>query len=186
MGNRPERRRSSSGFTLVEILIGVGILSAIMLVVGFVSINGTISVADQNTVRHLDANSASFVSTQFGKDVQAAAELSKDKGAADLKWDGCGADSRRGNKSAAFGDAVVSLVESRPLSSDQKPIVTYWTKQIGNTFDLTRVRCTSGLNDAEPVHVQLVEGLNEPPEVWCDGERNCPGLARPNRITLKV
>ncbi|MFM7063507.1 MAG: type II secretion system protein, partial [Actinomycetes bacterium] len=164
MGERHARTRGHAGYTLVEILIGLGILAAIMFVVGLVSIQGTLAVAEQNSERSLDASSVSFVSTEFGRDVQAATGLSKNHST--NSWVGCGS-------ATQFGEVVVSLELSRDTAASSPPVVTYWSRSTGSTYDLTRVLCRGGAADPAPAATPLVSDLMARPTVDCRPATTC-------------
>jgi prepilin-type N-terminal cleavage/methylation domain-containing protein len=67
-----QRRRSAAGFTLVEVLIGLVIMSLIGLALAAISVPGLISMRDGSTERHLDAVAAQWTSFALGRDVQGA------------------------------------------------------------------------------------------------------------------
>jgi len=78
----PGRERSRSGFTLVEVLVGVVMLGLIGIAVASISITGVLQFSDDSQERQADAATAQFASVVFAGDVQGAAGLTDECAAA--------------------------------------------------------------------------------------------------------
>ncbi len=66
------RRRGAGGFTLVELLIALGVLGVIMGALAVISVLAIRTYSDDSRSRVLDATAARLISRQFAKDVQGA------------------------------------------------------------------------------------------------------------------
>ena len=116
---KPGVSRVQSGFTLVEVMIGVVMLGLIGTAVASISITGVTAVTDDNTERQQDALSAQWVAQVFARDVQGAGSIGDECAAGD-------------------GVHLVSLVES----GDPTMVVEY-RRSADAPYSLFRVVCGS-------------------------------------------
>lgn len=129
--------RSSSGFTLTELLVGIVLLGLIGIAVASVSITGMLQVSDENVERQADASTAQFASIVFAGDVQGAAGLAGE----------CAP--------GAGGVHLITLAGSDAAAPDVE-----YRRSAAAPFDLVRVECGGGTR-------AVARELADPPEIRC-------------------
>ena len=65
-----DRRTGTAGFTLVEVLVAVVVMSLVAIAVAAISLPGVLRTKDESVDRHLDATAAQFVSVRFTRDAK--------------------------------------------------------------------------------------------------------------------
>ncbi len=162
VANRHRVRRSvESGFTLIEVLVVVAVLSVVGIGVMSVAFNGT-AVAGDTLTTHVDARSAQLASVVFARDVQ---------GASGFGSTACGV--------PADGDELVTLV-----SSVDESTVSYRDRTVGEVYELVRVECDS--SGTIRSSRRILDDLSAAPRVVCSPV-SCSTSGTPARVvTLEV
>lgn len=156
MNLRTPRAHGSAGFSLVEVLAGLAVLSLIAVAVAAVSLSGVVRTSDNSRERQDDATAAQWTSLAFARDVQAAS--------------GTAAECSPGS-----GTRLVTL-----QSSDDGDLIEYRVLPSEATFGVYRVECGAGGSTRK-----VVDGLEEAPTVTCDGVP-CVDGSTPRVVTLDV
>lgn len=160
-----DRRRGASGFTLVEVLVGVVLLGLIAAAVASISLSGVFRTSDEAQARQADAVAAQQASLVLARDVQGA----------------------EGIAAACSGTPAgrVALVTLQP--SDGSAAIEYQTEAPPATapFSLYRVRCEPGGQTGRAI----LEDLVSEPAILCDGAACVPTTVAdpaPRVVSLEV
>jgi prepilin-type N-terminal cleavage/methylation domain-containing protein len=156
------RRRGASGFTLVEVLVGVVLLGLIAAAIASISLSGVFRTSDEAQERQADAVAAQQASLVLARDVQGA----------------------EGIAAACSGTPAgrVALVTLQP--SDGSDPIEYQTTAAA-PYSLYRVRCTSSGQTGRAILEELVSE----PAILCDGAACVPTDAAnpaPRVVSLDV
>jgi prepilin-type N-terminal cleavage/methylation domain-containing protein len=159
------RQRATGGFSLVEVLVGLAVLSAVAVAVASISVAGVLRVSDDNQDRQGEATTAQWASIAFARDVQGAAGVAP----------------------VPCGDAGSALVTFRASDSDRT--VTYWSAPPAGPgpYALVRTECEPG--GTPSTSRTVVEDLQSPPAIQCiDGSNPvaCASAARLTRAVLSI
>jgi prepilin-type N-terminal cleavage/methylation domain-containing protein len=157
-----ERRRGASGFTLVEVLVGVVLLGLIAAAVASISLSGVFRTSDEAQARQADAVAAQQASLVLARDVQ-------------------GAEGIAGNCSGTPGGRT-PLVTLEP--SDGSDPIEYQTTDAA-PYSLYRVRCTPSGQTGRAI----LEDLLSEPAILCDGAACVPTTVAdpaPRVVSLEV
>jgi prepilin-type N-terminal cleavage/methylation domain-containing protein len=143
-----ERRRGPSGFTLIEVLVGVVILGLIGAALAAISLTGVFGMRDGAQESEADALAAQQASLVLARDVQGARAVVSD----------CGTPPDR-----------VHLI-ALELDVDP-PIVVQYQRSSSRPYSLYRSVC--GGEDRLLADDLSAEGPDRPPTVSCDGATPC-------------
>jgi len=161
---RPAARRNDRGLSLVELLIGTGLLSLLGLGMIAMSLGTVARVASDQVKGGGEASSLQLASTYFARDVSGAQAITTQQ---------CGA--------GLGGDALVSLALSG--SGPQPGLVTYRSLVVAGSQQLVRAACIGGPID----RTTLAEHLRTEPTVTCDGVPCQPEAdPAPRLVSLRV
>jgi prepilin-type N-terminal cleavage/methylation domain-containing protein len=156
--DRSPRREAQTGFTLIEVLIGIAIAALVAVAAAAVSITAVVSIGEDSVERQQEATTAQWAAQAFARDVQGAVGLV--------------------GQCASGGTHLVTLAEADGRR------VEYRSRQDGATFALVRVECDSGvervvvdeLTAAPTVRCASVGGVTVP----------CAVGSTPRRLSLSV
>ncbi|MCB1257568.1 MAG: prepilin-type N-terminal cleavage/methylation domain-containing protein, partial [Microthrixaceae bacterium] len=155
--NAPTKRpRSESGFSLIEVLVGMAVLSVISMAVAGIGMSFVMQVTDGSNNSQIEATTAQWASMAFTRDVQGSSRIAPE---------------------CAPGNGT-RLITFEP--SVAGPNIEYRVTTAGKTFGLQRVECGAGGSTQT-----VTEGLDTAPSIICDGS-TCDVDTSPRVVSLKI
>lgn len=147
------------GFSLIEILVALGVLGVIMSGVAATMIVG-LKVTQESNRRLTEAAGVSFTSAYFVPDVVSAHTV------------------LTGSFSQCIPASVTPLVQFRWEDQSGTQTASYFLRTVGAESSLVRKFCSASVND----EFVMVRGLRGPPGIDCD----TAGCASPRYVSMTL
>lgn len=157
MERNASQQGGQGGFTLVEVLVSLVVLSMVMVAATAISLSGVVRISDDSRERQDDATTAQWLSVAFARDVQGASAV-----VAECSPPGS-------------GSRLVTL-----KASDSDHVVEYRVVPSSGTFGIYRAECWPGGTTRK-----VVGGLDSSPSALCDGSP-CVDGSTPRVVSLDV